>query len=87
MMACLLGIDQANLPLLSLRCAIIKLSLHDGLLARHRPSKLASALATLRHCHPKYEIFSPEMGGEKKESADSIGNRHLELRLLLLSEY
>ena len=49
MMACWLGRVQASLPLLSLRYAIIKLSFHDGLLARQSTSKFASALATLRH--------------------------------------
>ena len=37
----------------------MKFLFHDGLLARQRISKLISALAALRHCHPKYELFSP----------------------------
>ena len=38
----------------------VPLCRHDGLLARQSTRNLDSALATLRHCHPKYELFSPE---------------------------
>ena len=38
----------------------VPLCRHDGLLARKSTRNLDSALATLRHCHPKYELFSPE---------------------------
>ena len=51
--------------------AIMKLPLHDGLLARQRPSKLVSALASLRHCHPKYELFSPDRHHYRKRETFS----------------
>ena len=38
----------------------VPLCRHDGLLARQSTRNLDSALATLRHCHLKYELFSLE---------------------------
>ena len=58
-----------GLSLLSLRH--YKALLHDGLLARKSTRNLDSALATLRHCHPKYELFSPE-----KAAKSSISSRN-----------
>lgn len=39
------------------RCATI--NVYSGLLARQSSNKFESTLATLRHCHPKNELYSP----------------------------
>ena len=56
MMACLLGIAQACLVLLSPYFCQYEAKLHDSLLARQSARNLDSALAALRHCQPIYEL-------------------------------
>ena len=55
---------QSSQPTLSYRVGAAlrhyKALLHDGLLARQSTRNLDSALATLRHCQPIYELLSPE---------------------------